>query len=283
MRVKCKFFLLLGLLFILNKNLIQAAQIDIYTLDEIANIRLIGKIEKGDAEKFKKLIEDLRHEKKIINMLMLASFGGDAIEAMRIGTIVRESFIPTHAPFSLYSGFSCNEYPLGLKDDDCNCASACFLIWVAGVYRMGNVLGVHRPRFLEEYLEGLSASEAKKEYVSMYESVKSYLKNMDVPEHIINKMFYTESEETTYLDLDTAESMKSTPLFDEWVGTNCLRLTPDEEMDYWKLLPKKWERKSTLTESEEFYFNYLEEKNESYNRCLKEKFKEVQLKEKTPS
>jgi hypothetical protein len=268
---------------ILNENSIQAAQIDIYTLEEIAIIRLIGKIEKGDAEKFKKLVVDLRYEKKIINMLMLASFGGDAIEAMRIGSIVRESFIPTHAPFALDSGFSCNEYPLGLKDDDCNCASACFLIWVAGVYRMGNVLGLHRPRFLDEYLEGLSESESEKEYLLMYERIRSYLKKMDVPEHIINKMFNTESDMTTYLDLDTARSMKSTPLFDERVEANCLRPTPDEEMDYWKLLVKKWERKSTLTESEKFYFYYLEKKNENYNRCLREKVREEQFKEKTPS
>lgn len=57
-------YLLLGLVLILNENSIQAAQIDIYTLEEIAIIRLIGKIEKSDAEKFKKLVVDLRYEKK---------------------------------------------------------------------------------------------------------------------------------------------------------------------------------------------------------------------------
>ncbi len=194
MRVKNIFFLLLGLIFILNENLLQAAQIDIYSMEEIVNIRLVGIIEKGDAEKFKRLVEDLRQKKRTVNMLMLASIGGDAIEAMRIGTIVRESFIPTYAPFASDSGFTCNGYPSGLKDDDCDCASACFLIWVAGVYRMGDVLGIHRPYFLEGYFEGLSASEAQKEYVLMYERVRSYLKNMDVPEHIINKMFNTGSD-----------------------------------------------------------------------------------------
>ena len=51
MRAKYTILLLLGLMFTLNENLLQAAQIDIYSAEEFANIRLVGKIEKGDAEK----------------------------------------------------------------------------------------------------------------------------------------------------------------------------------------------------------------------------------------
>jgi hypothetical protein len=283
MRVKYIFLLLLGLIFILNENLLQAAQIDIYSMEEFVNIRLVGKIEKGDAEKFKRLVEDLRQKKRTVNMLMLASIGGDAIEAMRIGTIVRKSFIPTHAPINLDVGFTCNGYPPELKDDDCDCASACFLIWVAGVYRVGDVLGIHRPYFFEEYFEGLSASETQKEYALMYERVRSYLKSMDVPEHIINKMFNTGSDEIAYLDWDTAKSMELAPFFDEWVGASCLRLTSEEEMDYWGLLAKKWEGSSTLTKSEKFYLNYLKKRERNFNKCIREKLKEAQLKEKTTS
>lgn len=283
MRLKYLFLVLLGLIFIFNENLVQAAQFDIYTVEDLVNIRLVGIIEKGDAEKFKRLIQDLRQKKRTVNMLMLASIGGDAIEAMRIGTIVRESFIPTHAPFALDSGFTCSGYPSGLKDDDCDCASACFLIWVAGVYRMGNVLGIHQPYFLDGYFKGLSAYEADKEYTFMYERVSSYLKNMDVPEHIIDIMFNTASDEITYLDSDTAKSMKSVPFFDKWVGASCLRLTPEEELDYWKLLAKNSEGKNTLTKSEKSYFNYLKERKEDFNKCFREKLRQAQLKEKTTS
>ena len=281
MRVRYIFLLLLGLIFILNENLLQAAQIDVYATEEFANIRLIGKIEKGDAETFKIIVEYLREEKITVNMLLLASIGGDVIEAMQIGTIVRESFIPTQAPFALDSGFTCNGYPSGLKEDDCDCSSACFLIWAAGVYRMGDVLGIHRPYFLEGNLEELSATEAQKEHVQMYERIGSYLENMDVPEHIINKMFNTGSDEITYLDWDSAKSMESVPFFDEWAGASCLRLTSEEEMDYSRLLAKKWEGKSTLTKSEESYLNYLKERKEKFNKCFREKLKEAQLKEKT--
>jgi hypothetical protein len=283
MRVKHIFFLFLGLIFFLIEDLLQAAQIDIYSMEEIVTISLVGKIEKGDAENLERLVEDLRQKKRTVNMLMLASIGGDANEAMRIGKIVRESFIPTHAPFDLDAGFTCNGYPSGLKDDFCDCASACFLIWVAGVYRMGNVLGIHQPYFLEEYLEGLSASEVDKEYVLMYERVNAYLKNMDVPEHIIDIMFNTASDEITYLDWNTAKSMESVPFFDERVGASCLRLTAEEEMDYWRLLAKKWGKKSTLTKSEQSYFNHLKERKENFDNCFKEKLKEKQLKEKNTS
>ena len=275
------FLLLLGLIFILNENLLQAAQIDVYATEEFANIRLIGKIEKGDAEKFKIIVEYLRDEKITVNMLLLASIGGDVIEAMQIGTIVRESFIPTQAPFALDPCFTSNGYPQGLKDDDCDCSSACFLIWTAGVYRVGDVLGIHRPYFLEGNIEELSATEAQKEHAQMYERIKSYLENMDVPENIINKMFNTGSDEITYLDWDSAKSMESVPFFDEWIGASSLRLTTEEEMDYSRLLSKKWEEKSTLTKSEKSYLDYLKERKEKFNKCLRKKLREAQLKEKT--
>jgi hypothetical protein len=281
MQVRYIFLLLLALIFVLNENLLQAAQIDVYATKEYANIRLVGKIEKGDAEKFKMIVEYLRDEKITVNMLLLASIGGDAIEAMHIGTIVRESFIPTQAPFALDSGFTCNGYPPGLKEDDCDCSSACFLIWAAGVFRMGNVLGVHRPYFLDANMEELSATEAQKDNVQMHERIRSYLKNMDVPKHIINKMFDTGSNDINYLDWDSVKSMESVPFFDEWVEASCLRLTSEEEMDYSRLQAKKWEEKSTLTKSEKSYLNLLKKKKEKFDKCFREKLREVQLKEKT--
>jgi hypothetical protein len=276
-------FLLFGFIFIPNENLLQAAQIDIYSIEDVVTIRLVGNIENGDAEKFQKIVEDLKQKKITVNMLSLASSGGNANEAMQIGKIVRKSFIPTHAPFALDYGWTCNGYPPGLTDDDCDCASACFLIWAAGVYRMGNVLGIHRPYFLEEYLEALSASEAQKELALMYEKIRSYLRDMDVPEYVINKMFNTESDEIVYLDWHTAKSMELLPFYDKLKNTNCLRLSAKEEMDYWRLLAKKWEGKNILTKSEEYYLDFLKNRKEKFNKCFRENIKEAQLKEKTAS
>jgi hypothetical protein len=188
--------------------------------------------------------------------------------------------LPTQAPFALDPGFTCNGYPPGLKEDDCDCSSACFLIWAEGIYRAGDALGIHRPHFLEGNLEELLETEAQKEHVKMYERIRSYLDDMDVPEHIINKMFNTGSDEITYLDWESAKSMESVPFFDEWLGASCLRLTTEEEMDYSRLLSKKWGEKSTVKKSEKSYLDYLKGRKEKFNKCLREKLGEAQLKEK---
>ena len=120
---------------------------------------------------------------------------------MQMGKIMRKSFIPTHAPFALDCGWTCNGYAPGLKNDDCDCASACFLIWVAGVYR--------RRKLLTAYC---------------------YRRNGSL-----------------------------------------------------KLLAKKWEGISILTKSEKFYFNYLKNRKEKFNKCFREKLKKAQLKEKSTS
>jgi hypothetical protein len=104
---------------------------------------------------------------------------------------------------------------------------------------------------------------------------------MDVPEHIINKMFNTGSDEITYLDWDSAKAMGSVPFFDEWVGANCLRLTSEEERDYSRLISKKCGEKRTLTKTEKSYLNYLKERKEKFKNCFREKLREVQIKEKT--
>jgi hypothetical protein len=46
------------------------------------------------------------------------------------------------------------------------------------------------------------------------------------------------------------------------------------------LLAKKLEEKSTLTKSEKYYLHYLKKRKEKFNKCFREKLKEVQLKEK---
>ena len=114
----------------------------------------------------------------------------------------------------------------------------------------------------------------------MYDMVRSYLKSMDVPEHIIDKMFNTRSDEIAYLDWNTAKSMEFAPFFDEWIEESCLRLTSEEEMYYWELMAKKTKRKSVLTKSEQFSFKYLKEKERNFIKCIREKIKEMQLQER---
>jgi hypothetical protein len=117
-----------------------------------------GKIEPGDATRFAQL---LRSNHPFLHDVTLWSPGGSVEEALKIGRLIRKGLIVTYAPSNgsaeaLYlnpaSGWAKKRLGWGSLRDvrgcegvDCNCASACFLIWTAGVERNGSALGVHRP------------------------------------------------------------------------------------------------------------------------------------------
>jgi hypothetical protein len=48
---------------------------------------------------------------------------------------------------------------------NCNCTSACFLVWAAGIGRYGDVIGVHRPSFADQsWFASLSKDQAQVAY-----------------------------------------------------------------------------------------------------------------------
>jgi hypothetical protein len=84
----------------------------------------------------------------------LLSPGGSISEAIEIGRLVQRNLISTMAPVSLGAtkvlftpagSVMPKEDPAYCKGPDCICASACFLIWVGGIERSGNAIGLHRP------------------------------------------------------------------------------------------------------------------------------------------
>jgi hypothetical protein len=84
---------------------------------------------------------------------------------------------------------------------NCECASACFLIWASGVGRFGDVVGVHRWRFNSKgWFSNLTITEAVKLYAELSAGIKAYLQEMNVPENIVNLMFSASSAEMTYLE-----------------------------------------------------------------------------------
>lgn len=293
MRIKFLLVSLVCLIFLLNYNLLQAAQIILRGVrsnpPNALEITIRGKIEKGDFEKIKKVIEDNKHRNKWIISVRLVSPGGDIVEAIKIGKLIRNNFIPTFAP--LY--FEGKPICAGLSEEqvdngECGCTSACFLIWAAGVDRKGNVLGLHRPYFQKEYFKDLSASEAEIKYATMSNDVRIYLANMDIPENIIEKMFATGSDEILYIDEAIVESINKVPFFDEWIKASCKPLSKIENDEYFKLLLKYIRHKSfpkseNLNASEKFYYDYLHKKYWNYYECFYNKLMKAQLKEKPDS
>ena len=244
------------------------------------NIHIIGEIKKGDFDKFNKVLNESKNNSLLINSICPASPGGDIIEAMRIGRLIRDSFIQTGAPGAPIDNEGearCFWHFIKVKETySCTCTSACFIIWAAGVERFGDYLGIHRPYFSKEHFDGLSASEAEKKYSMMSKQVKEYLLEMGIPQNVIQKMFETASDEILFLDSKTIESMKSVPFFDEWIKASCEPLTDEESHDSWQLFYKEYEGKK-LSNAEKVYKKYLDEKQGKFNKCHSDKMRKAQF------
>lgn len=239
------------------------------------DVTIKGKIERGDFLKLSNLLDETHKSQHGIRIVWLSSKGGDVLEAMRIGRLIRQNHIWTYAP-SPYLIF---------KDND-TCDSACFLIWAAGVDRLGDRLGIHRPYFEKEHFKGLSGSEAKAKYNEMSNIVRKYLKDMDVPTNVIEKMFRYSSEDIYYLDKETIDSISKAPFYDEWIIANCGDFTKEEldeldDLEHRAFLSKYPERKDReLSNAEKYYLKYLKNKQKNFIKCRDNKTIEVQLKQK---
>lgn len=180
-----------------------------------AVLTISGPIVYGDAKKFEDLAVMWGKRGFWIGYVRLWSPGGSVSEALQIGRQIRMMKAATGAPRLMDDGITrrcVRKTPVDMEvrdiywntrtkqgDSGCDCASACFLIWVAGVGRFGNVLGVHRPSFDAKYFAGLTPTEASQVYERMSGEVSDYLREMDVAQPIIDRMFAFSSSEMDYL------------------------------------------------------------------------------------
>ncbi len=107
-------------------------------------------------------------EKCHLPSLELDSNGGDVDAAMRAGDFIRQKNFST------------------MVWENKSCASACVLLFLAGVNRhsIGNI-GLHRP-FLDKY--SASESEARDIYEETNRQIRQYLHRMNIPERILDVM-----------------------------------------------------------------------------------------------
>lgn len=134
------------------------------------NIVLNGTIDKfteRDLEsRYSALNNGRPHECKTV-ILSLNSDGGDVDAAIKAGTFVRQKKISTVVP----------------KGE--TCASACSLLFLGGVERYGDKIGLHRP-YSTKY--SVSEREAQQTYDSINKTILLYLRSMNIPESLLNAM-----------------------------------------------------------------------------------------------
>jgi hypothetical protein len=176
---------------------------------------LEGKIVLGDFVKVRNFIRTKSNFDKISGGVFLASPGGSVDEALEIGHLIRALQLSTDAP----SGPPIGRAKFGeslirasdLVDPKANylCASACFLIYVAGIYRhpiWAGRLGIHRPVRSDSNLNPLTSDHTMKSSGGARKLIKNYLKEMNVPEKYVNLMFSVPPKELRWITQDEFNS-----------------------------------------------------------------------------
>jgi hypothetical protein len=176
---------------------------------------LEGKIEAGDYLSVRYFLRDEANFKKISQGVFLASQGGNVLEAMRIGSLIRALRLATDAPVPSRPPGEERKFggPIIRAIDLVNprqyeCASACFLIYVAGFYRslsLAGRLGIHRPRLQHEGV-GLTEDKITIATNGVRNAIRLYLKKMNVPDKYLDLMYSMPPNELHWISQNEFDS-----------------------------------------------------------------------------
>jgi hypothetical protein len=217
-----------------------------YPKDQRNFLMIMGKISYGDDAKFKAVLLDAVRRGIFIDTIVIYSPGGNVHAGLKIGRYVRMLRTQTYGPYvtephfvgtqfcpvysSNRSEYFVMEYnwKTGRGDARCICASACFLIWAAGIWGVGNTgtlnekILIHRIAFDPNEYGNLPEHEAQHRYEIAQKQMEVYLREMGVPEFTIQRMFTIPSARTEFLSKQEQAVLKQTPPYlGELVSAKC--------------------------------------------------------------
>lgn len=250
-----------------------------------ATIQLKGDIVAGDANQFRAALREISFRKAVATNLKIYSRGGSVREALEIGYLVRKLGISTSAPThtegildNRFVSFNVCElgdpgiffdHVAGQGDVDCECTSACALIWAAGMSRSGTRIGFHRPYLRADELGGMRFSEAEQAQNQIFSRTREYLLNMGIPESIVTKMMSASSKDIYFLNEAESDALGFDPAYDEWLWAKCPeRLTTPQQDDMYQLLYQKVSG-TTISASDRKLLALLEAQDDRARMCLR--------------
>jgi hypothetical protein len=206
-------------------------------------ILISGAVVRGDADKFR---DSVRRTSPLVRNVILRSNGGDVVEAMKIGRDVRHLLLETEGPQLEYMvddalSYLGGDQPLCVengvdatlkelqykgsqyKGTTCVCASACFLIYVAGARRSRSYVGIHRVYLDENASRDLSLDRMVEIYSKIKRPIVEYLNAMGVPGKYSDIMLQTSSKEIyipAYAEI-MADFYGWAPEVEEWLIAKC--------------------------------------------------------------
>ena len=167
---------------------------------------LEGKIATGDYEKLLTFLRDKATFDKISGGVFIASPGGSVVEAINIGRLIRALGLSTSAPSGPRESQQVAQGVIAADDlaDQRNfgCASACFLVFVSGVYRdvrQAGRLGVHKPFRLQSDMKTPVSGEDPVVDSSVRRLIENYLGEMGVPARYGELMFAVPSNRIRWI------------------------------------------------------------------------------------
>ena len=180
----------------------------------VYGINMSGKISSGD---YDRIVSIVIYKGQLPESINIDSPGGDVIEAIKLGKLVRRGLIQV--------------------DPSSTCNSACaFLVFSSINHNKGlyEEIGLHRPYYENEYFAGLTLNEAEKKYKELDDYVVSYLREMGVPIAVIEKIMSTPSNHIEHITMDEYIAIAGSrpPAFDEWLIAHCGSLSAQEMQDY---------------------------------------------------
>jgi hypothetical protein len=155
---------------------------------------LEGKIEPGDYISLHNFLRNESNFDKITGGVFLASSGGHVREALKIGNLIRLLRLSTTAPASPPRRDVVSP-PIRATDlvnpRNYECASACFLVYVAGSERQlswAGRLGLHQPQLLHKP-DSASDDDVMIVTAGIRNALRQYLNKMDVPPKYLEFMY----------------------------------------------------------------------------------------------
>jgi len=167
---------------------------------------LEGKIESGDYLTVRNFLSEPSNFKKMTGEVFLASQGGNVSEALQIGYLIRHLRLSTDAPSRPPPATRSSGNEIIRPSDLTNpshyqCASACFLLYVAGIYRefvWAGRLGIHHPQ-IENKPIGATERDLAIADVEMQDKIERYLEEMNVPKKYLEFMYSTSPAEVHWI------------------------------------------------------------------------------------
>lgn len=229
-----------------------SATVSFQTESNGAALFIGGPIVSGDFSEVRNTVSDLNTRGLVVFKVYLNSPGGNVEEAIRIGRYLREIRAATVAPEK--------------TDEPYICASACSLIWVGGIYRIGRV-HFHRA-FIADEDGTLEFNDWDQALSGSRQDIKTYLSQMRIPvwvDDLLNSVPSTSTRAVDGTDIGVFD-----PVFEEFVLSKCGSGLSIDETEVLRDLEERENRELDPDPIHIVALRLLREKQDSYIDCGRE-------------